>query len=229
VRLSSDGNPINHRKLLFGLLTLTITFSLWSQDIVDVSCDNVGEVAWPFYLEYRKGLAEGKKFASTRTKDENIYPLMLKSTNANHVFKQVYLRWLLTDPSVPYIIRITDIQDRELIRKDLGSCAVKLYPDSIMTRFQTKFLIVHIERKERKGFDEGLIYIIKPQDSQSRIELFKKLEDCEDLNCQLDLLLELGNHYDALSLIEALNEVNHPDKDALTRKYWDIVTMINPQ
>ena len=218
---------MNHRKILFCLLILTSTFSIWSQDIVDVSCDNVGEIAWPFYLEYRKDLAEGKTFASTRMKDENIFPLLLKSTNVTHVFKQVYLRWLLTDPSVPYIIRITDIQDRELIRRDVGSCAIKLYPDSLMTRFQTNLLIVNIERKERKGFDEGLIYIIKPLDPQPRNKAFKKLEDCEDLNCQLDLLLELGNYYDALSLIEALNEANHPDKDALTKKYWEIVSMIN--
>ena len=61
------------------------------------------------------------------------------------------------------------------------------------------------------------------------MELFKKLEQCENVNCQLDLLLQEGRHSDALSLIEALNEENHPNKGELSRKYWEIVTNINPK
>lgn len=213
-------------KRAVSLLILTLANSVWSQ-IVEVDCNNVGKPLWPTYQQYREDLANGKMFARIREYDANIWNIDERHSTANHIFDDVYIRWLLTDTSIPYIIRITDIMDHELIRMKLSQCAAKLYPDSIMVRYKKEFLIVHIEREETGGFNEGIAYLFKPVDKELRSEIASKLDTCEDMNCQIDLLIRRKLYFDALTLIEAANEQSHPDKEDLRKKYWDIVSMMN--
>ena len=214
-------------KAISRLLLLIGTVSAWGQHVHAVECDNVGDTAWPSYAQYREDLAQGKRFPTIREMDANLYPVHEWKGPINYVFNQVYLRWLLIDETIPYVLRITDIMDRELIRQPVSSCAVKIIPDSLMREFNTDVLIVHIERADRDGLDVGLLYLFQKPDETVRQEVFAQLEKCETMNDQINYLMSTERHHDVLSLIEAASENNHPAKEALGKRYWKIVSLIN--
>lgn len=214
-------------KIFPAILILISTLPSLGQYAANVDCNNVGEPIWPEYLQYRKDLANGKRFPIIREMDSNIYAIHERQSGVHHVLSKIYLRWLLTDDSIHYIIRVTDIMDETILKKKLSGCAVKIDPTLLMTQYKKDALLVNIEREDHGGLNIGLTYLFKPIDRNLRTEIFAKLEACEDMNCQIDLLMERKLYFDALSLIELSNEQNHPDKEALSRKYWEIVTFIN--
>jgi hypothetical protein len=179
-----------------------------------LECGTWGKPDWSKMEAYhrKKGLSLATGSA-IRENDLNIRPLIEAQ---KFVFSrdEIYVRWLISDTTVIYKIKVTDLYDNLMFEMEANNCCgLKIRAKDLLNHTRSNEILVNIVRK-KSSHDFGVFLLLIPTGSAETNNLSN-----DEL---IDLYVSKKLGLDALAVLEN-TLITKGDDSILVHKYWDVV------
>jgi hypothetical protein len=206
------------------LITIAINAFSQSDSISLLSCRTWGSPDWTQLNHHYEVMQLKRTGATIREYDANIDRI---SPNDSDVYgDDVFLRWILTDTTIIYDVKVSDGDGTLLYAASSNKCGIYIPFSTLQKQYSVNQLRVDVERSERGSYRWGLNFIIgkiqSPQRDVIQEDLNKVLTNVaseEKLITAVDYFVKKRRYADALYLLERAGQ-NESGNSELTKKYW---------
>jgi hypothetical protein len=236
VRAFVDLN-LNVKKGIFFLYFACSTYLLSAQSnrtFTVLNCNTWGPADWSKLHEYLDKSGKTIMPSIERERDQSIQHSIPISSFTVYK-KEIYLRWLLSDTTLYYDIRISNEEDELIYKTTTNGCGLKI-PMDVLEEYKADFYVVHINRNinsNKEGFNWGYSIVLQPLSTEKREKISNEIaaklngeDGKEKLLVILNYFIEKKLYLDALSVLENLIEL-YPNDASIIKKYWEVVNDIH--